>query len=54
MKYEDQCLEYKILNEIPSPQIVDSKQLANYKEKKKWKPSANHPWKRNALDPVAL
>jgi len=45
MQYKDDLLEYKTLQESV-PLVLDAKQLVSYREKKKWKPSKNHPWKR--------
>jgi len=46
MEHEGQRIDYKIFGEMPSPIILDSKQIAMYREKKKWKPSHTHPWKK--------
>jgi transposase len=46
MEYEGASLKYKIHKEMPSSLIMDAKQLVAYKEKKKWRPPAKHPWKR--------
>jgi hypothetical protein len=47
IEYEGQRLEHKILQEvIYQPPILDSKELVAKWEKKKWKPSKNHPWKK--------
>jgi hypothetical protein len=45
MKYNEELLNYSIFKGS-APLILDAKQLTAYKEKKKWKPSKNHPWKR--------
>jgi hypothetical protein len=46
MEYEGKSLNYKKLQEIQSPLVLDSKQIVTYKEKSKWRPPRTHPWKR--------
>lgn len=41
MRYEGTSLEYKMLKEIPSPLIMDAKQLVAYKEKRNGSPQLN-------------
>jgi hypothetical protein len=53
MEYEGKSLDYKMLQEIQSPPILDSKQIVAYKEKRKWKPSVTHPWKRGRPKSIA-
>ena len=48
VKYNEELLDYKTLRESV-PLVLDSKQLTVYQEKKKWKPSKSHPWKRGKL-----
>jgi len=52
MKYGDQQLDYKTFREVPAPLVMDSKQLVNYQEKKKWRPSPSHPWRRGFSNSV--
>jgi Integrase core domain/Helix-turn-helix domain len=53
MEYEGKNLEYKTFKDVPAPLILDSKQLITYKEKRKWRPSAKHPWRRGISKSVA-
>jgi len=52
MKYNEELIDFKTLQES-IPLVLDSKQLATYQEKKKWKPSRRHPWKRGCK-PVSV
>jgi hypothetical protein len=52
IEYEGKSLNYKMLHEIQSPLILDSKQIVAYKKKKKWRPPNNHPWKRGKAKQV--
>jgi transposase len=52
MEYEGRNLNYKLLKENPCPIILDSKELTAHKEKKKWKPSKQHPWKQTPRSPT--
>ncbi len=45
MQYNEELLGFKTLQDSISL-VLDSKQLATYQEKKQWKPSKRHPWKR--------
>jgi len=53
MEYEGKSLDYKTLQEIQSPLILDSKQIVVYKEKRKWRPPNTHSWKRGKSKPTA-
>ena len=52
MEHEGKRLDYKKLQEIQSPLILDSKQIVAYKEKRKWRPPRTHPWKRGGPKPT--
>lgn len=50
MEREEGPLEYVMLNESSDMSfILDAKELVSHVEKKKWKPSHTHPWKRGKI-----
>lgn len=52
IEFEGKQLDYKMLRQVSEPLVMDSKQIVCYREKKKWKPSFSHPWKKGLPKPV--